>query len=188
MKVSKIIILLLITRIYSRTSSYCFNFDAAYMHGCKRRNNGNNIDDSLVYRKPIFAGKCCWHTANETQGYGNCEYSEEPDIFKWRALGLSCFTGVEKCLAIEDVPYKDYSYCYSIPTEQPYSCCYIGNAQRSFCFPLNVLSNKIYGKTLTIIRARYGDFDGNYEIICSSRFLKNFNFFIFFLLFGILVF
>ena len=110
MKVSKIIILFLITRVYSAFSSYCDNFDSAYMHGCKRRNNANNIDDSFVYRKPIFAGKCCWHTDNGTQGYGKCKYLEEPDIFKWRASGYSCFTGVEKCLAVEDVPYKDYSF------------------------------------------------------------------------------
>jgi hypothetical protein len=183
MKVSKTIILLLITRIYSRTSSYCFNFDAAYMHGCKKRNNANNIDDSLVYRKPIFAGKCCWRTANETQGYGKCEYSEEPDIFKWRASGLSCFTGVEKCLAIEDVPYKDYSYCYSIPTEQPYSCCYIGNRRKSQCFPINVLKKSIFRETINHLRTYYGDFDGNYEVICQGNFIKTIFWILVFLIF-----
>ena len=152
-----IILFQIIRRIKSAAYSFCSV--STTMYQCKKRNANLTVDDSLIYQRPIFAGKCCWHSQNDTQGYGSCRYSEESDVFKWNEQHLSCFTGVEKCLAIESVPYKDYSYCYSIPTEQPYSCCYIGNEKRSFCFPLNINNKKIFGKTLTLIRAKYGDFD-----------------------------
>ena len=168
---------------------YCDTFgeEQSSLIGCRRKNlnisnNPNIDDDSLLYRKPVFSGKCCWYSTIGNQSYGSCKYSEISEPFQWIDDDYSCFTGIEKCFAIKEVSFKDYFTCYSMPVEQPYSCCYIGNSKRSFCFPLRTSNKKVFSQTLAKVRTYYGEFDGDYEVICSYKYLKIFPIFILFLI------
>ena len=80
MKILIIILFQIIIRISRQASnSYCTQTPNT-MYYCKYKNANNSVDDSLVYQRPIFSGKCCWRTSNGTQGYGKCVYNEESDV------------------------------------------------------------------------------------------------------------
>ena len=166
--------------------SYCktLNEVSSSLIGCRLKNLINTTDDSLLYRRPVFSGKCCWYSSIGNQSNGSCSYNDMNEPFEWIDQHYFCYTGIEKCFAIKEVSYKDYYTCYSMPVEQPYSCCYIGNSRRSFCFPLRIKNKKVFHQTLAKVRAYYGEFDGDYEVFCSYNYLKIFPLLIiFFILF-----
>ena len=166
--------------------SYCGTSDefASSLTGCRLKNLNNQTTEALLYKRPVFSGKCCWYSSIGNQSNGSCSYNDMNEPFQWIDQHYFCYTGIEKCFAIKEVSYKDYYTCYSMPVEQPYSCCYIGNSKRSFCFPLRIKNKKVFGQTLAKVRAYYGEFDGDYEVFCSYNYLKIFPLLIiFFILF-----
>ena len=161
---------------------YCQN--ALIFKDCEKYNSMKDITKSrTLYTRPIFSSRCCWDEKSNKCIYkdGKTDY----DPFVWFG-NINCFTGIEKCYYKGDVGYKDYMSCYSIPTEQPYSCCYIGNRRKSQCFPINVLKKSIFKKTLHHLRTYYGDFNGEFEVICSGYFIKGFLWIFIFFFLGII--
>ena len=169
------IILFFLFPIILSAESYCDSGEEVSLFNCSETNRALS-DERVLYTRPIFAGRCCYKDKK-------CFYMDESDPFKWISNNYNCFSGVEKCYYKGEVGYKDYISCYSIPTEQPYSCCYIGNRKKSQCFPINVLKKSIFRETINHLRTYYGDFDGNYEVICQGNFIKTIFWILVFLIF-----
>ena len=168
------IILFFLFPIILSAESYC-DIEDDTLFECSKRNTALS-DERLLYTRPIFASRCCYKDKK-------CIYMDKSDPFEWISNNYNCFSGVEKCYYKGEVGYKDYISCYSIPTEQPYSCCYIGNRKKSQCFPINVLKKSIFRETINHLRTYYGDFDGNYEVICQGNFIKTIFWILVFLIF-----
>ena len=168
------IILFFLFPIILSAESYC-DIEDDTLFECSKRNTALS-DERLLYTRPIFASRCCYKDKK-------CIYMDKSDPFEWISNNYNCFSGDEKCYYKGEVGYKDYISCYSIPTEQPYSCCYIGNRRKSQCFPINVLKKSIFRETINHLRTYYGDFDGNYEVICQGNFIKTIFWILVFLIF-----
>ena len=160
-----LIILFFFFTLVTTEDTYC-NIENSSLVECSEKNAALS-EERLLYTRPIFASRCCFTSSNQ------CVYMEKTDPYEWISNDYNCFSGVEKCYFKGEVGYKDYSSCYSIPTEQPYSCCYIGNRRKSQCLPINVLKKSVFRQTLHHLRTFFGDFDGDYEVVCQGSFLKN---------------
>ena len=165
--------ILKISKIKTQDGNYCSqNQNKSSFEECELLNSMNDTSKKrTLYTRPIFSSRCCWNETSNTCIYLNGTNDNEP--FAWIG-NISCFTGIEKCYYKGDVGYKDYMSCYSIPTEQPYSCCYIGNRIKSQCFPINVLKKSIFKKTIHHLRTYYGEFNGDFEVVCNAFFVKGF--------------
>ena len=118
---------------------------------------------------PILNGRHCYIPS---LGQYKCKWYDEPveeGINQYE--DAYCGTEIEACN--EKTPStKDYNTCIYTQVEAPYKCCYIGNGKTNRCMALDVHDKKIFKETLYHIRVFDGDYQGDYEIECSSSYLK----------------
>lgn len=146
---------------YKNLSSLSFNIQKCY--NCIAKNGEKTVNI------PILNGRHCYIPS---LGQYDCDWKDEPveDVIN-QDKDAYCGTEIEACNA--KIPStKDYNTCIYTQVEAPYKCCYIGNGKNNRCMALDVHDKKIFKETLYHIRVFDGDYQGDYEIECSSSYLK----------------
>ncbi len=171
----KIYFILLFQFIFKiKTEDYCSS--AKTYSECKIKNSKSIKEEKLVSR-PLFSGRCCWKKYFEESEEGECIFTETISFIDWKIKDYDCFSNVEKCYNIGKVNNKKYSKCNNITTELPYKCCYVGSGDNHFCLPIDISFKSIFKKTIANLRTSYYDFQGKWEIECSSFYFRNYNVF-----------
>ena len=144
----------------SKNVSTTSSFDTQRCYNCMAENGEKKVNI------PILNGRKCY-----TPSFG-CIWEDEPveEIIN-QYEDAYCGTEIEACNA--KIPStKDYNTCIYTQVETPYKCCYIGNGKKNRCMALDLHDKKIFKETLYHIRVFDEDYQGDYEIECSSSYLK----------------
>ena len=150
----------------STSSPFYSSFNIQNCYNCIAKNGEKKVNI------PILNGRHCYIPSSSSSSVQDCNWYDEPveeGINQYE--DAYCGTEIEACNA--KIPStKDYNTCIYTQVEAPYKCCYIGNGKTNRCMALDVHDKKIFKETLYHIRVFDGDYQGDYEIECSSSYLK----------------
>ena len=147
----------------SKNVSGTSDFDTQRCYNCMAESGEKKVNI------PILNGRKCYIPS---LGRYDCGWYDEPveEVIN-QYEDAYCGTEIEACNA--KIPStKDYNTCIYTQVETPYKCCYIGNGKKNRCMALDVHDKKIFKETLYHIRVFDEDYQGDYEIECSSSYLK----------------
>ena len=145
---------------------------------CSNRTNRTACVQPNLFLTQLAGGLCCWKKSsieggNET---GKCEYMPGTKIYpyRWKRDGYDCGTTAETCDDITNVGTQDYDACINNFVQAPYQCCYVGDGRHNRCLLLNARDTSVYKETEYYLRTYFEDYDGEFEIVCSSGYLSKY--------------
>ena len=161
----KIYFILLFQFIFKiKTEDYCSS--AKTYSECKIKNSKSIKEEKLVSR-PLFSGRCCWK-----------KYFEESEEVEYVFTELISFI---------DWKIKDILNVLILLLNYLINVVMLALGIIIFCLPIDVSFKTIFQKTIENLRTSYYDFQGKWEIECSSYYFRNYNvFYLVLFIFGIL--